>query len=142
MRQVLHPLWHSLLAALILCLGLSAVSPTYAADSPVIAILDMEHELISRAESNPKPMYYSETFLRDRLKSYLESNNLDDADSMDPDDFARWIFPELVKHRRPLYQRLADKYGYTIEAKEAEQVHSEADFLELVETAIARSATA
>jgi len=49
------------------------------------------------------------------------------------------VFPELVAHRRPLYQRLADKYGYTIEASEAEQVHSEADFLALVEEAIDRS---
>ena len=52
---------------------------------------------------------------------------------------AQWIFPELVKHRRPLYQGLADKYGYTITAKEAEQVASEAEFLELVEEAIGRA---
>jgi hypothetical protein len=58
---------------------------------------------------------------------------------MNPEEFARWVFPELVKHRRPLYQALADKYGYTVTAAEAGQVSSENDLLELVELAIDRS---
>jgi NDP-sugar pyrophosphorylase family protein len=101
---------------------------------------DMELELIRRAESKPKPMYYNEAFLRNRLGVYLNEQGLADADEMSPEDFARWIFPELVKHRRPLYQALADKYGYTISASEAQHVNSEADLLELVELAIGRSA--
>lgn len=100
---------------------------------------DMEQELIRRAESNPKPMYYNEAFLRDRLDAYLQEQNLASVDEMNPEDFARWIFPELVMHRRPLYQSLADKYGFTIQASEAEQVHSESDFLDLVELAIDRT---
>jgi hypothetical protein len=102
---------------------------------------DMEQMLINRAESNPKPMYYNENFLRSKLDEYLAAQGLGSADDMDPKAFARWIFPELVKHRRPLYQALADKYGYTISAREAEQVASESDFLELVELAIDRSAS-
>lgn len=100
---------------------------------------DMEQELIRRAKSNPKPMYYNEDFLKQQLEIYLEQENLRGVDEMDPKQFAQWIFPALVKHRRPLYQRLADKYGYTISAKQAEQVHSEQDFLDLVADAIARS---
>ena len=100
---------------------------------------DMEHVLIKRAESNPKPMYYNETFLRDRLSAYLDQEGLTDANEMNPESFAKWIFPQLVKHRRPLYQALADKYGYTITANEAGQVNSEADLLELVELAIDRT---
>jgi hypothetical protein len=102
---------------------------------------DMEHELIRRATTNPKPMYYNEAFLRSQLAIYLAQEKLASVDEMDPKQFARWIFPELVKHRRPLYQALADRYGYTITAKQAEQVHSEADFLELVEDAIRRADT-
>jgi hypothetical protein len=97
---------------------------------------DMEQELIHRSESNPKPMYYNEKFLKGQLNTYLDAEGLADADEMDPKAFARWIFPQLVKHRRPLYQALADKYGYTITAAEAAQVNSEADFLELVEQSI------
>ncbi len=100
---------------------------------------DMEHELIKRAESNPKPMYYNETFLRESLSAYLEHEGLSDANEMNPENFAKWIFPQLVKHRRPLYQTLADKYGYTITAQEAALVKSEADLLELVELAIDRT---
>lgn len=100
---------------------------------------DMEHVLIKRAESNPKPMYYNETFLRESLSTYLEHKGLSDANEMNPEHFAKWIFPQLVKHRRPLYQALADKYGYTITAQEAAQVKSEADLLELVELAIDRT---
>ena len=75
------------------------------------------------------------------VASYLAREKLASVDAMDPKQFARWIFPELVKHRRPLYQALADRYGYTITAKQAEQVHSEADFLALVEDAIGRAGT-
>ncbi|MGI9290715.1 MAG: ATPase [Gammaproteobacteria bacterium] len=102
---------------------------------------DMEQELIRRAEAHPKPMYYNESFLRDRLEAFLKQSGLSSADEMNPEDFARWVFPELVKHRRPLYQALADKYGYTVTAAEAADVHSESDFLDLVEMAIDRSSS-
>ena len=100
---------------------------------------DMEQELIKRAESAPKPMYYNEGFLRQRLDAYLQQESLSGADVINPEEFARWVFPELVKHRRPLYQALADQYGYTVTAAEAGQVSSENDFLDLVELAIDRS---
>ena len=115
------------------------------ADNTVVLYIradeDMEHELIRRASTNPKPMYYNEDFLRHQLEVYLETESLRGVDELDPKKFARWIFPELVKHRRPLYQGLADKYGYTITAKEAEQVNSEQDFLDLVEMAIGRASS-
>jgi hypothetical protein len=37
-----------------------------------------------------------------------------------------------VAHRRPLYQALADKYGYTVESSDVERVRDETDFLELI----------
>ena len=100
---------------------------------------DMEDKLIERARSDPKPIYYNEHFLRDKVGAYLSAESIDDVAHMDPGKFAKWIFPELVQHRRPLYQSLADQYGYTVSAQEAEQVSSEADFLALVEEAIGRS---
>jgi hypothetical protein len=100
---------------------------------------DMEQELIRRASLNPKPMYYNEAFLLTQLEMYLANESLAGSDEIEPKKFAQWIFPALVKHRRPLYQALADKYGYTITAKEAEQVGSETEFLDLVELAIGRN---
>jgi len=101
---------------------------------------DMEQALIERAQSDPKPLYYNEDFLRTKVAEYLSAEALDGVANMDPKAFGKWIFPELVKHRRPLYQGLADKYGYTVSAQEAAQVQSESDFLDLIEAAISRSA--
>lgn len=99
---------------------------------------EMENELIRRARDNPKPMYYREKFLDSKLQEFLAQQELKDIDQIDPDHFASWIFPELVKHRRPRYQGIADRYGYTIEAVDAEQVRDEPDFVELVAQVMAK----
>lgn len=99
---------------------------------------DMEEELIRRAVSNPKPLYYREDFLDDRLAVYLREQELAGPDDIDPDDFVSWIFPELVRHRRPLYQDVADTHGYTIEVRDAAAIENEADFLGLIADAILR----
>ena len=88
---------------------------------------DMEQKLIDRAQSDPKPLYYNEQFLRAKVAQYLAAEKMSDSSQMDPKAFAKWIFPELVRHRRPLYQSLADRYGYTVSAKEAEQVDTPAE---------------
>jgi hypothetical protein len=92
----------------------------------------LEQELVQRAIDDPKPMYYQERFLDEKLDQYIGETGLASPDDIVPDDFVRWIFPALVEHRRPKYQRLADQYGYTIDARHAEAVRTERDFLELV----------
>ena len=71
------------------------------ADNTVVLYIradeDMEQELIRRAASNPKPMYYNEEFLKHQLEVYLELESLRSVDELDPKKFARWIFPELVR---------------------------------------------
>ena len=93
---------------------------------------DMEAELIRRQIDNPKPLYYKEAFFDAKLAEYFEQENLRAIEQIEPDEFVQWIFPKLVAHRRPLYQSIADRYGYTIEAHQAEQVHKESDFLDLI----------
>ncbi len=93
---------------------------------------DMEDKLIKRQIDNPKPLYYQQDFLEARLSEYLRLEGLRSPDEMNPDQFVRWIFPKLVAHRRPLYQAIADNCGYTVEARDVEQVGNEADFLDLV----------
>jgi len=99
---------------------------------------EMENELIRRAAANPKPLYYREDFLAEHLRSYLAEQQLERAEQMDPDHFVRWIFPRLVRHRRPRYEAIAATYGYTVDARNAERVSGEADFLALVGEAIDR----
>jgi len=100
---------------------------------------EMEKTLIQRAIDSPKPLYYQETFLDDKLGEYMRTESIRKVDEIDPDKFVRWIFPKLVEHRRPLYQALADRHGYTIEAADAEKVRDEADFLDLITNALAKA---
>lgn len=99
----------------------------------------IEETLIQRQMDYPKPLYYQEPFFDRQLAEYLRTEGLQAVDDVHPDRFVRWIFPKLVAHRRPLYQGIADRYGYTVEAADAERVRDEADFLELLGDAIERA---
>jgi hypothetical protein len=80
---------------------------------------EMERELVQRAIKDPKPLYYQEPFLDAKLAEYMSEAQIDSPEEIVPDEFVRWIFPALVAHRRPKYQALADKYGYTLSARRA-----------------------
>ena len=99
-----------------------------------------EQKLIQRAVSAPKPLYYRPEFLTEHLALYLAERDLDFAAEMDPDDFARWVFPRLFHSRIPRYEQIA-RLGYTVTSEEVSQVRNESDFLQLIETAIARDET-
>jgi hypothetical protein len=97
-----------------------------------------EQALIGRATQSPKPLYFREEFLDEQLSLYMKEQKLDYVAMIDPDEFARWIFPRLFNARIPRYQALADAHGYTVTTEELSRVKDERDFLALVETAIAR----
>ena len=96
----------------------------------------MEAKMIRRSIENPKPMYYQEAFLDEQLQAFMGETGLSSPAEIVPDEFVRWIFPRHVAHRRPKYEALADRYGYTVDARAAECVTGEADFLELVAEAM------
>ena len=96
-----------------------------------------EAELISRAESDPKPLYYREAFLDEQLTQYMQEKHLEYVALIDPDDFVRWIFPKLFYSRIPRYDAIAQQYGYTVTTEQLYGVKSESDFLRVVEEAIA-----
>ncbi len=89
----------------------------------------MEQKLIKRAVEHPKPMYYQPKFLDENVKIYLKDNNLSGADKINPDDFSRWIFPRLLEHRKPLYQSIADNYGYTLDASKISDINNEEELI-------------
>ena len=97
-----------------------------------------EQTLISRAQSDPKPLYYRPDFLKEQLKIYLEENDLGYAADIEPNDFTRWVFPRLFRSRIPRYEAIAQPHGYTVTSEEVSIVRDETDFLDLLETAIAR----
>jgi shikimate kinase len=97
-----------------------------------------EKALITRAESDPKPLYYREAFLDEQLQHYLIERGLAYVAQIDPNDFVRWMFPRLFYSRIPRYEAIASRYGYTISTDELARVNNEADFIALVEHAITR----
>ena len=96
----------------------------------------MEKMLIQRAQVDPKPLYYDEAFLDHHVTLYLKKNKLAHTDEMDPNDFVQWVFPHLIAHRRPLYERIADRYGYTVDAGNVLSVKNEQDMLALIHKAL------
>jgi len=96
-----------------------------------------ERYLIERAENNPKPLYYRESFLEEHLVLYMQENQLDYVALINPDDFVRWVFPHLFRARVPRYESIAAKHGYTVAARDALGVTTEAEFLTLLERSIA-----
>jgi len=97
-----------------------------------------EDKLIKRAQSNPKPLYYRPDFLQEQLAIYLQENSLQYAAQINPNEFTRWVFPRLFHSRIPRYEAIARPHGYTVTSEEVAEVRNEQDFLQLLETAIAR----
>ncbi len=102
---------------------------------------DQEHEkmLCERAISHPKPLYFQEEFLDKHLAMFLEEKNLSEAGEINPDEFGSWVFPELLEHRKPLYESIANGYGYTVNLHDVQNVRDEKDFMDLIGQAIDHS---
>jgi len=98
----------------------------------------LEQTIIERAKTDPKPLYYREAFLNEKLAEFMRLKNYASTDVMPPDEFVSWVFPELFKSRLPRYQAIADQYGYTIDANDAATVKNEADFIRLITDALAK----
>jgi hypothetical protein len=97
-----------------------------------------EQTLIDRAKADPKPLYYREDFLEEKLAEFMQLRNIATTELIPPDEFVSWVFPELFKSRIPRYEAIADRYGYTIDGNAITDVKGEADFIELVADAIAK----
>jgi hypothetical protein len=98
---------------------------------------EQEQVLIERAVSDPKPLYYRAEFLQQHLELYFAETGLEYAAQIDPDEFARWVFPHLFHSRLPRYDAIAN-LGYTVTSEEVDGVRDDADFLNMLEMAIAR----
>lgn len=93
---------------------------------------DMEHVLIERADRKPKPLFYESDFLDEHLAQYLEEEGLGSEEEVDPDGFVQWVFPALVNYRRPQYEHIAEKYGYTVEAERISELRDERDIIDFI----------
>lgn len=98
----------------------------------------LEQTIIERAKTDPKPLYYREAFLDDKLAEFMSLKNYASTDVMPPDEFVSWVFPELFKSRLPRYQAIAGRYGYTVDANDVATVKNEDDFIQLITAALAK----
>jgi len=85
--------------------------------------------LAERFRKNPKPMYYQPAFLKEKWAEYKGLNKIKNDDDVDPDGFAVWGFEQLLHHRIPLYKKIADRYGYTMQMADVPSINSESEFV-------------
>jgi len=95
-------------------------------------------ELVRRFRDSPKPMYYQPAFLEAKWKEYKKLNAIKDDNEVDPVDFGAWGFEALLHDRLPRYQKLADNFGYTVEASDLAIARDGDEFLDLVAGAISQ----
>jgi len=88
--------------------------------------------LVERFRKHPKPMYYNPAFLEAKWAEYKTARGISSDDLVDPDDFAVWGFEQLLAHRIPLYEAIADRYGYTIAMEDVPGLQTEDDLLDLL----------
>jgi hypothetical protein len=98
----------------------------------------LEHTIIERAKSDPKPLYYRPEFVDEKLAEFMLSRGYTSTDQINPNDFVSWVFPVLFRSRVPRYEAIAKKYGYTISANDTAKINTEAEFLQLIAQAIAQ----
>jgi hypothetical protein len=97
-----------------------------------------EHErmLIDRFCKQPKPMYYQPAFLEKKWAEFKQLHKLVDDNQVDPDAFAIWGFSQLIHHRRPLYEAIANNFGYRLRMQDIPAIRNAGDFVDLVSTVI------
>lgn len=93
-------------------------------------------ELVKRFRKSPKPMYYRPEFLVEKWAEYKLMQGIEKDEDVDPAGFGAWGFEALLHDRLPRYQRLADNFGYVIEASDLATVRDGDEFVDLVAAAI------
>jgi hypothetical protein len=93
-------------------------------------------ELVRRFKENPKPMYYPPDFLVAKWAEYKAKKNIKHDASVDPAGFGAWGFEALLHDRLPRYQKLADNYGYIVEASDLATLRDGDEFIDLMASAI------
>lgn len=98
-----------------------------------------QQSLVEKAARYPKPLYYRPEFLEPCLAEYLDRLGIPET-AIDPDAFLAWIYPKLLRARRPRYEAIA-RSGVTINGCDARSIRDETDLLCLVGDAIDRAST-
>lgn len=96
---------------------------------------EVETELAERALQSPKPICYDRQFLERMIARYTKTSGIENPDQFDCDDFLRFVWPELLRHRRERYVEISARYGVRLPASEIWQLDSAEGFSDLLEQA-------
>lgn len=96
---------------------------------------DEEH-LIARFKKAPKPIYFAPQLLNQKWAQFKQENKFVHDQDVDPDAFMVWGFSSALHHRLPLYQQIADRHGYIIEAADLATMRDMKDFDAMMAAAI------
>ena len=91
--------------------------------------------LVERFNKAPKPMYYPEAFLIKCWDTYLAEKSIN-AEAVDPDDFIRWGYKQLLSDRLPRYKAIAQKWGISVQVNDIYKVKTSADFDNVIANAL------
>ena len=92
-------------------------------------------ELVRRFDKAPKPMYYQPAFLHEMWQSYLNENNVLEAE-VNPDDFIRFTYARALSHRQPRYAAIARNWGLRVSAGDVAKVRDTGDFTAMIAAAL------
>ena len=97
-----------------------------------------EHErtLIERFCKQPKPMYYQPAFLERKWAEFKQIHDVADDNKVDPEAFAIWGFAQLIHHRKPLYEAIANNFGYRLRMQDVPAIKNAHDFVSLISSVI------
>ena len=96
---------------------------------------DQTEQLLERFRKLPKPMFYNERFLKEKWDQYLIEHN-QYPDDVEPDKFMAYGFKALISHRLPIYEKIAENWGTTLEASDIAESTSSEDLIELIAESI------
>ncbi len=88
--------------------------------------------LIERFRADPKPMYYTPWYFAAKWAEYKAGRNIVHDRHVDPSDFAVWGFEQLLARRVPMYEAIAERYGYVIDMADVPAIADESALLDLL----------
>ena len=84
-----------------------------------------KENLLKRFIDSPKPMYYRPDFLDQKVSGL-------DIESLNPDEFSRSMYQELIEERGPRYEAMARNWGIKVSVEELVGVSNEDQFVNLI----------
>ena len=92
-------------------------------------------QLLERFKKSPKPMFYNESFLKEKWTVYLMVYN-ENPDEVEPDNFMSYGFNALILRRLPIYEKIATNWGVTLQATDITELTTQDELIEIIAEAV------